>query len=226
MSLFSKLFKSHVGDECKKTIELLLKWEKTHFKLSSTRYNASSGLQYNGVGCYSTYRSETGETISLSGMVVHQEKQDKSKGFFDKMKEIIDPAPKLTVPSVIAEHRKEIYAEIQQFKNNVMKYEKLSEEIKSDSFFTELDHIFNSKLKFLYNELLFCKFEKLGEKSYLERMRNKVKLVCRDMKMINTAFFDYMYALTNIQYENNAQDLESIKIRVNSMKEAVVLAAK
>lgn len=226
MSLFSKLFKSHVGDESKATIELLSKWEKTHFQLYNTRYSSSSGTNDNGSSCYITYRRDTGETISLSGMVVHQEKQDKPKGFFGKMKEIIDPAPRLTVPSVIAEHRKEIYAEIQQFKNNVMKYEKLSEEIKSDSFFTELDHIFNSKLKFLYNELLFCKFEKLGEKSYLERMRNKVKSVCRDMKTINTAFFDYMYALTNIQYENNAQDLESIKIRVNSMKEAVVLAAK
>lgn len=222
MGLFSKLFKSHVGDESKKTIELLSKWEKTHFQSYGKRYNPSESKQYN----YSTYRRDTGETISLSGMVVQQGEQGKPKGFFCKMIEFINPASKLTVPSVTTKHRKEIYAEIHQFKNNVMKHEKLSAEIKSDSFFFELDHVFNSKLKFLYNELLFCKFEKLGEKSNLEKLRNKVKTVCGDMKTINTAFFDYMYALTNILYENNAQDLESIKIRVQSMNEAVVLAAK
>ena len=99
MSLFSKLFKSHVGDESKATIELLSKWEKTHFQLYNTRYSSSSGTNDNGSSCYITYRRDTGETISLSGMVVHQEKQDKPKGFFGKMKEIIDPAPRLTVPS-------------------------------------------------------------------------------------------------------------------------------
>lgn len=106
MSLFSKIFKSQVGDESKATIELLSKWEQTHFRFDASRYNISSGHQNYSSRFYCTYYRETGEKISLIGMVVHQEKQDKPKGFFGKMKEIIDPAPKLTVPSVIAKHRK------------------------------------------------------------------------------------------------------------------------
>lgn len=222
MSLFSKIFKSHVGDESESTIELLAKWEKTHFHPDNSRYY-SNVHQYNGPGFYSEFRKDTGEKISLSGMVIKQEEQ--TKDFFGKLKEIISPAPSLTVSSIIAEHRKKLFAEIQQFKNNVLKYEKLSSDIKSDSFFSELDHLFNVKLKILYNELMFCKFENLGEKTYLKKMSDKVKSVCNDMNTINTAFFDYMYALTRIEYENTSQDLEIIKIRVAAMNEAVELTS-
>lgn len=39
------------------------------------------------------------------------------------------------------------------------------------------------------------------------------------MKTLNTAFSDYMYALSRTEYENNKQDLERIRISVEAMSE-------
>lgn len=43
--------------------------------------------------------------------------------------------------------------------------------------------------------------------------------VYQDMQSLNTDFSDYMYALTNTEYENTKQELAVIRIRVESMSE-------
>ncbi len=218
MGLFSKLFKQHVGDESEQTMELLSKWERNHFRSCSSSHT-------NGAECYSTFCRDTGETVSLAGIYLQEKGKKSSKGLLGVIKEFVDPAPKKSIPSVIAEYRNNIYNEIQRFKNNVLKYEKLSAEIKADGFFLEIDHIFNVKLKILYNEMLFCKFENLGELSYFEKTRNKVRSVYKDLQAINTAFYDYMYASTRIEYENTSHDLEIIKTKVKAMHETAETTA-
>ena len=74
-------------------------------------------------------------------------------------------------------------------------------------------------LKVLYNELLFCKFENLGNEKYFTKMQKKLLSLCNDMKTLNTAFTDYMYALSRIEYEDNKQDMERIRISVEAMSE-------
>lgn len=123
------------------------------------------------------------------------------------------------LPSLIAKYHNDVSQEIHKFKENLIKLDKLSENVKRDSLFEEIDHIFNSKLKILYNELLFCKFENLGNAEYFNKIYKRFMSVYQDMKSLNTDFSDYMYALTNTEYENTKQDLEIIRIRVEAMSE-------
>ena len=73
----------------------------------------------------------------------------------------------------------------------------------------------------LYNELVFCKFDALGEPDYFYEMHGKLTSLCKGMQSLNTYFSDYMYALSRLEYENNKQDLERIQISVKAMSDAV-----
>ena len=66
---------------------------------------------------------------------------------------------------------------------------------------------------------LFCKFEKLGDDDYFNKVNKRLTLLHQNLQSLNTDFADYMYALTNTEYENTKQDLSLIRIRVESMSE-------
>lgn len=79
--------------------------------------------------------------------------------------------------------------------------------------------MFQAKLKILYNELLFCNFENLGNVKYFQEIHSKLLSLCNDMKILNMAFANYTYALSRMEYENNKQDLKRIRISVEAISE-------
>lgn len=139
----------------------------------------------------------------------------------NRFKDWINPQPKPSLPALITQYRSDVNKEIQAFRSNIKKLEKLSRELKNDSFFEETDRLFCNKLKVLYNELMFCKFERLGEPDYFYEIYAKLTSLFNDLKSLNTYFSDYMYALSRLGYEDNKSDLERIKISVKAMSEAV-----
>ena len=126
--------------------------------------------------------------------------------------------------TMIAEQAKQIYEnikkEIQNFQSGVQKFKMMNTEIKKDSLFAEIDHLFATRIKMLYNELLFCRFADLGEQTYYNRIVTIIDNIYNDMQTLNTSFMDYMYALSRTEYENNRQDLEKIRITVEAMSQA------
>ena len=56
---------------------------------------------------------------------------------------------------------------------------------------------------------------------YFNQFNDKLGIVLKDLKTLNTQFSDYMYLLSRIKYEDNKQDLEQIKIVVEAMSDAV-----
>ena len=202
MGLFSGFFKqkiinTKIGDESKKTIELLRSWHNSHF--------TGNGYCYNKVAHYQNY------------LPMLQQKMPKT--VFGKIKAIAKYLDEPYLPYYISDYHDKIHKEICRFQDDLKKFENLSASIKEDSLFDEIDHIFNSKLKILYNELVFCKYDKLGNTEYFNKMNKRLTVVYQDIQSLNTDFADYMYALTNTEYENTKQDLELIRIRVEAMSE-------
>ncbi|CDF00950.1 unknown [Ruminococcus sp. CAG:624] len=216
MGLFSGFFKQKIinpkiGDESKKTIELLRSWHNSNF--------TGNGYCYNKVAHYQNYLTDGGEKIPLSQIRIPMLQQKMPKTVFGKIKAIAKYLDEPYLPYYISDYHDKIHKEICRFQDNLKKFENLSAKIKEDSLFEEIDHIFNSKLKILYNELVFCKYDKLGNAEYFNKMNKRLTLVYQDIQSLNTDFADYMYALTNTEYENTKQDLELIRIRVDAMSE-------
>ena len=209
MALFSELFKPKVGNESKKTIELLHQWHRSHFP--------DNGYCYNGMVRYQNYRTESGEKIQLSQIRVPIVQSSQPKNFFEKIKTIAEKIDRPYLPNLLADYHDKVHQEISRFQAHLKKLNCLSANIKNDSLFRDIDHIFNSKLKILYNELLFCKFQNLGNKEYFDKMNGKFLAIDRDLKSLNTDFSNYMYALTNTEYENTKIDLAIIRTRVEAM---------
>lgn len=156
------------------------------------------------------YYPESGEWIYLDKMIIPKTRLKYRVGIRD---------------NTIANKAEQIYKlfvkEIENFRSYAEKLNSLNDEVKNDSFFTEVDHIFAGKLKMLHNELLFCKFEKLENLDYYNKIINIIDSIYTDLKLLNTYFSDYMYALSRLGYEDNKSDLERIKISVKAMSEAV-----
>lgn len=221
MGLLSNLFNTFVfGSETEAVINKLTKWEQEHFTSTGYRYDRQSGKSIITFR-YTTYKNDAGGTVDLSRIPLpFAENQDK-KGIVGRFKEWVNPQPKPSFPALIAQYRSDVDKEIQAFRANVKRLDNLNSDLKRDCFFEETDRLFRNKLKVLYNELTFCKFDSLGEPCYFYEIYNKLTTLCDDLKSLNTYFSDYMYALSRLGYEDNRQDLERIKISVSAMSETV-----
>ena len=91
--------------------------------------------------------------------------------------------------------------------------------MREDSLFFDIDHVFQVKVRNIYHELLFCKFENLGNAAYFQSVQSHLIAICKDMNDLNTNFLDYMHALTNTEQEDTTQDLELIRMQVQAMAE-------
>lgn len=218
MSFFSKLFKPKSINEAEFTINLLKRWEQEHFPFSGYGYSSYNKPKVN-ISKYTVYKSETGEEVQLSDISLPQTKELSVKRVIKAVVDWWENDKSSTLPYFIAEYRNNVAAEIQKFRANYMKLGKFSKKLKNDNLFYEIEHLFQAKLKVLYNELLFCKFENLENEKYFLKIQSKLLSLCNDMKNLNTNFADYMYALSRIEYENNKQDLEQIRISVEAMSD-------
>lgn len=218
MGFFSNLFKLKSVNEAESTINLLKRWEQEHFPYSGYGYSSYNKPKVD-ISKYTVYRSETGEEIQLSGISLPQTETLNVKRIVKAIVDWWENDKSSTLPYFITKYRNDVATEIQRFRANCTKLDKLKEELKQDYLFSEIEHLFQEKLKVLYNELLFCKFENLGNEKYFTKIQKKLLSLCNDMKTLNTAFADYMYALSRIEYEDNKQDLERIRISVEAMSE-------
>lgn len=181
------------GLETENAIEQLSDWD-------------SERMSYN---C-NIYYPESGEWIYLDQMTIPKRRLNHWESIREN-----------TIASKAEQIYKLFVKEIESFRSYVEKLDSLNWEAKNDGFFTEVDHIFANKIKKLHNELLFCKFEKLGNLDYYNKIINIIDSIYADLKLLNTYFSDYMYALSRLGYEDNKSDLERIKISVKAMSEAV-----
>ncbi len=220
MSLFSNLFKPKSVSETESVINLLKCWEKEHFPYSGYSYTSYTRTKIN-ISRYTVYKSETGEKIQLSDIELPQTEKSNVKRIVKAVVDWWENDKSSTLPYFIAEYRNNVATEVQRFKANCIKLDKLSDELKKDILFSEIERLFQAKLKVLYNELLFCKFENLRNVKYFQTIHSKLLSLCNDMKILNTAFADYMYALSRTEYEDNKQDLERIRISVEAMSAVV-----
>lgn len=218
MSFFSNLFKPKSVSKTESVINLLKHWEQEHFPYSGYSYSSYTGTKIN-ISRYTVYKSETGEKVQLSDIALPQTEKSNVKRIVKAVVDWWENDKSSTLPYFIAEYRSNVATEIQRFRANCVKLDRLSDELKKDSLFPEIERLFQAKLKVLYNELLFCKFENLGNVKYFQTIYSKLLSICNDMKTLNTAFADYMYALSRTEYENNKQDLERIRISVEAMSE-------
>lgn len=138
---------------------------------------------------------------------------------FSKIKTITSGVDPNEVACWIFDYRTQISNEIQRFLENLQKLENLNKTLREDSLFFDIDHVFQVKVRNLYHELLFCKFENLGNAAYFQSVQSRLVAICKDMSDLNTNFLDYMYALTNTEREDTTQDLELIRMQVQAMAE-------
>lgn len=218
MRLFSDIFKPKPASKTESIINLLKRWEQEHFPYSNYSYSSYTGTKIN-ISRYTVYKSETGEKVQLSDITLPQTETSNVKRIVKAVVDWWENDKSSTLPYFIAEYRNNVATEVQRFRANCIKFNKLSDELKKDSLFSEIERLFHAKLKVLYNELLFCKFEKLGNVKYFQTIHSKLLSLCNDMKTLNTASADYMYALSRTEYESNKQDLERIRISVEAMSE-------
>lgn len=214
MGLFSFFSKEKRKIESDKTINALIKWEQEHFPGKFSDYNKAAR--------YNTYRTESGGAISLQYVKIPEPPKSTKEMVMAGIKNLLgyNEPDKGYLPHAIASYRDKIHVEIHRFQDNYLKLENLSENCKTDSLFDQIDHVFHTKFKILYHELLFCKFEKLGEFAYFSQLSGKLTRLYQDIKDLNTNFSDYMYALTNTEHDNIKRDLELIRAQVAAMSDA------
>lgn len=220
MKFLNNILKAVFGSETENVIKDLAKWEQAHFRSTDYRYDHQTGQSVITFS-YTTYINDAGVSVNLSNIPLPFTEKQETRGIVNRFKEWMNPQPKTSLPALIAQYRNNVNKEIQCFRANVKRLNKLSEELKNDSFFEETKRLFCNKLKVLYNELMFCKFESLGEPHYFYEIRAKLTSLCNDLNALNTYFSEYMYALSRLGYEDNNQDLERIKISVKAMADAV-----
>ena len=221
MGLLSTLFNTFVfGSEAEAAINKLTKWEQEHFASTGYRYDRQTEKSIITFR-YTTYKNDAGSAVDLSRIPLPFAESQEKRGIASRLKDWVNPQPKPSLPALIAQYRSDVSKEIQTYRANVKKFDNLDGTLKKDSFFEEIDRLFCNKLKMLYNELVFCKFDALGEPNYFYEMHGKLTSLCKGMQSLNTYFSDYMYALSRLEYEDNKQDLERIQISVKAMSDAV-----
>ena len=220
MKLLSNLFNHKIGSEAEAIIKKISKWEQEHFSNAGYMYDIKTGNRLTN-SRYTTFKNDYGSTVDLSSISLMFTENPERKGIFNRLKNLANPQPKPSLPALIAQYRSDVSKEIQTYRANVKKLDNLDGNLKRDSFFEEIDRLFCNKLKMLYNELVFCKFDALGEPNYFYEMHGKLTALCKEMQSLNTYFSDYMYALSRLEYEDNKQDLERIQISVKAMSDAV-----
>ena len=221
MGLLSTLFNIFVfGSEAEAAINKLTKWEQEHFASTGYRYDRQTGKSIITFR-YTTYKNDAGSTVDLSRIPLPFAENQEKRGIASRLKDWMHPQPKPSLPALIAQYRSDVCKEIQAYRANIIRLGTLDGNLKRDSFFEEIDRLFCNKLKVLYNELTFCKFDSLGKPDYFYETHGKLTSLCKDMQSLNTYFSDYMYALSRLEYEDNKQDLERIKISVEAMASAV-----
>lgn len=221
MGLLSTLFNTFVfGSETEAEINKLTKWEQEHFTSTGYRYDRQTGKSIITFR-YTTYKNDAGNAVNLSGIPLPFAENQEKRGIASRLKDWMHPQPKPSLPALIAQYRNDVSKEIHAYRANIIRLGTLDGDLKRDNFFDEIDRLFRNKLKVLYNELIFCKFDALGEPEYFYEMHGKLTSLCKDMQSLNTYFSDYMYALSRLEYEDNKQDLERIKISVEAMASAV-----
>lgn len=221
MGLFSCCFSQStpkVGAESKPAIQKLKQWETTHFPIPRT-YAWTNGSP-NPATRYQIYRTEQGASISLKKMKIPAaSSQSQVEFIFSKIKTITSGIDPNEVACWIFDYRTQISNEIQRFLENLQKLENLNKTLREDSLFFDIDHVFQVKVRSLYHELLFCKFENLGNAAYFQSVQSHLIAIHKDMNDLNTNFLDYMHALTNTEQEDTTQDLELIRMQVQAMAE-------
>jgi hypothetical protein len=193
-----------VGDESMKIIKKLRSWKSSRFSNNN-----------------SIYISETGNRINLYGRKIYLDQFYDPSSLKNKLKEFFTGDNKaIVLTGYISDYTNRMKIEIKRFNESVSKLKKISPKLQEDTFFSNLDHIFSIKLGILYNELLFCNFDRIDNNDYTRGMYRKLESIITDINELNSCFQDYMYALTKTEYENTSIDIEKIKIRVESMSKA------
>lgn len=208
--LFSKKQKAKIP-EYRLAANLLRDWEAVHFPRSR---NASENED---AARYSAYRTESGKTISLTNILLPKELYQKS--LLDAVKGVFAALKGQALPAYILDYRKSISAEISMYEESRIKLGRLGETLREDPLFAEIDHVFCVKLRMLLGELTFCRFDDLRNDEYLLQMHHKLQSALEDIRGLNAAFSEYMYALTRTEYEDTGEDVERIRISVRSMSD-------
>lgn len=205
MGFFSKFFKSKTGAETLKTVETIKKWERSHFPYlnDSNRNNR-----------YSVYLTDSREKILLSNIRIPKSSRSEQKNIIDIVKDIADFFGKDRLTVFIAGYREKFRSEIITFTDNLSKLKHLDKDFRHDPIFDKIDYIFNLKLKILYNELVFCKFQKFDEPEYFAEINERLSVIYNDIQSLNNDFSECMYAMSCLEYADVRYHIESINMRV------------
>lgn len=207
MGFFSKLFKikPKIGTETRNTINTIKQWEQLHFP---NLYDSNKNVRY------SVYITDSKERISLSNLRIPKLNKSSQKNIIDIFKDVIDFFHKDRLTLFIAEYREKFRIEITNFMDNLSKLNHLSKDCRKDPIFNKIDYIFNLKLRILYNELIFCKFNKLNDIEYFTTINEKFTVIYKDMQSLNNDFSECMYAMSSLEYADVQYYIESINMRV------------
>lgn len=207
MGFFSKLFKikPKIGTETRNTINTIKQWEQFHFP---NLYDSNKNVRY------SVYITDSKERISLSNLRIPKLNKSSQKNIIDIFKDVIDFFYKDRLTLFIAEYREKFRSEIITFTDNLSKLKHLDKDFRQDPIFNKIDYIFNLKLKILYNELVFCKFQQMNDIEYFITINEKFTVIYKDMQSLNNDFSECMYAMSSLEYADVQYYIENINMRV------------
>lgn len=207
MGFFSKLFrlKPKIGTETRNTINTIKQWEQCHFP---NLYDSNKNNRY------SIYMTDSREKIFLSSIRIPKSSRSEQKNIIDIVKDIADFFGKDRLTVFIAGYREKFRSEIITFTDNLSKLKHLDKDFRQDPIFNKIDYIFNLKLKILYNELVFCKFQQMNDIEYFTDINNRLAVIYNDIQSLNNDFSECMYAMSCLEYADVRYHIESINMRV------------
>lgn len=224
-SIFSRHPRPQEHDEIKTIVEQLKQWELKHFPGSR---NVQTYKQELRPLYYETYRTDSGESISLKQYRIPAARNLTFPGDAFKtpavtlpgiMKNIAVSINGTPLTELICEYRKAIARELGRYYDNCAKQKQLNESFQADALFQDIGAIFCAKLKMLYNELFFCRFDNFNSKAYFMETQDKITAILNELSKLNSYCAEYMYALTSTAYDATSADLDGIRIKVEAMSE-------
>lgn len=220
MGFLSKLFNSENEPiiESVEAIRKLTQWEKRHF--SYRHYTSDKQNIEKKEIDYSTYFTESGDTISLESIRSPLDKSN-AKGAINALKKIVKKEKPILISHVVTKFRERISKEIRRYRDNRIKLKGLSEKWQDDPLFPEIDHLFSEKLYELHNVLLFCRMDQLNETQYFLNITGKLNKIIKDLSELNHDSEEYMSALIGSEHGNTDQALEAVRIHVDAMADTV-----